>query len=148
MNCKILVWNVRGLNSPARRNAICNLMLEKGVAILCVQETKMQCIDSVIVSETCGPGFNFAFSPSSGASGGLLVAWRDSDFSVPSSVCNARFISLCCVCQSTGQEWQLINVYGPQLAADKLVFIQDLKALASSVQPAANVYGWRLQSDC
>jgi len=40
----VLVWNVRGLNSRARRNLLRELVIAKRAAVVCLQETKLSCL--------------------------------------------------------------------------------------------------------
>ena len=94
--CNFLVWNVRGLNSPARRTAVRSFINLHAVSVVCLQETKLSDVDSAVVAEICGVAFSeFVFSPSDGASGGLLVAWSDV-VAVNSVQCSRNFISLKC----------------------------------------------------
>uniref|UniRef100_A0A8I6YEM6 Uncharacterized protein n=1 Tax=Hordeum vulgare subsp. vulgare TaxID=112509 RepID=A0A8I6YEM6_HORVV len=46
---QIVVWNVRGLNSRARRCAIRSLLCTTRASIVCLQETKMELICSSTV---------------------------------------------------------------------------------------------------
>ena len=64
-NCRILNWNVRGLNTKARRQVVKDLVTEHNCNIVCLQETKMQNLDATIVSEALGPKFanNFTYLP-------------------------------------------------------------------------------------
>uniref|UniRef100_A0A8R7U2Y7 Endonuclease/exonuclease/phosphatase domain-containing protein n=1 Tax=Triticum urartu TaxID=4572 RepID=A0A8R7U2Y7_TRIUA len=88
-----LVWNVRGLNSPARRAAVSVFVSHNDVCMICLQETKMSVFDLNLVKEICGASFSgFAYSPSDGASGGLLIAWAD-DVVVSSIQCSKIFNS-------------------------------------------------------
>jgi len=74
---KILVWNVRGLNSSARQDSVRMLVQSIRADIVCLQETKMEGISQWFVLSTLGPDFcHFVFVPSVGASGGILVAWK------------------------------------------------------------------------
>ena len=41
-NQVIVVWNVCGINNPAKRDAIKNLILSSGASVVCIQETKVQ----------------------------------------------------------------------------------------------------------
>uniref|UniRef100_A0A0A9DZN0 Endonuclease/exonuclease/phosphatase domain-containing protein n=1 Tax=Arundo donax TaxID=35708 RepID=A0A0A9DZN0_ARUDO len=62
-NCIILNWNARGLNNPVRRKVVRDLVKDTSSTIVCLQETKLEQIDSQIVSETLGPCFvdHFAY---------------------------------------------------------------------------------------
>jgi hypothetical protein len=57
LHCKVLHWNARGLNNPARRQVIRDLIADNGCNIACVQETKLQVIDDTIVAATLGQKF-------------------------------------------------------------------------------------------
>ena len=46
---KVLVWNVRGLNSPAHRCAISQVVFAANPAVVCFQETKMEVVTLDIV---------------------------------------------------------------------------------------------------
>jgi len=74
----ILFWNVRGLNSVARRDAVRVLVDAARIDILCLQETKMSAISRQLILSMLGSDFdnNFICRPSIGASGGILIAWR------------------------------------------------------------------------
>ena len=72
----ILIWNVRGLNSVARRNAVRSLVVSTKIDIVCLQETKMVAISREIILSMLGSDFdnNYICLPFVGASGGILIA--------------------------------------------------------------------------
>lgn len=76
---QILIWNVRGLNSTARRDAVRLMVDSSRIDIVCLQETKMADISRGLILSMLGSEFdnNFCFLPSIGASGGVMVAWRN-----------------------------------------------------------------------
>ena len=49
----ILNWNIRGLNDPKKWTAIRNKIEESNCAILCIQETKREVIDSRFLQNFC-----------------------------------------------------------------------------------------------
>lgn len=139
--CNLLVWNIRGLNSVARRAVVRAFVRHNAVSMICLQETKMSTFDSSLVSEICGPSFTgFAFSPSEGASGGLLVAWTD-DLTVSSTQCSKSFISAKCTNVATGVSWHLINMYGPQAHVDKIAFLAELQLMCLNSADALVILG-------
>lgn len=74
---KILIWNVRGLNSTGRQDSVRELVDSSQVEVVCIQETKMQNISKGMLLSMLGSDFTEStFLPSSGATGGILVAWR------------------------------------------------------------------------
>lgn len=64
-NCRILNWNVRGLNDVARRDSVSELARDTGSTVVCLQETKLQVVDDNVVRRTLGQNFvnNYAFLP-------------------------------------------------------------------------------------
>lgn len=80
-NWNVLCWNVTGLNSNARQRAVRQKMDESQCAIACFQETKCTSFDIRTIRKKNPRRFDcFAFSPSVGASGGILVVWNSSVF--------------------------------------------------------------------
>jgi exonuclease III len=74
-----LAWNVRGINSQAKWNAIQNKISENNCSLVCLQETKRNSFDFAYLKNFClGQLGNFEFSPSIGASGGFITIWNDS----------------------------------------------------------------------
>lgn len=74
----ILVWNVRGLNDAAHRDAVRHFVSVEHGSLVCLQETKMALIDDYLNAQIVGAGFDFTFLPAVGTRGGILVAWRAS----------------------------------------------------------------------
>ena len=73
----ILNWNVRGLNSITRQDAVRVMVDSSKIDVVCLQETKMSTVSRRMVLSMLGSDFdnNFIYLPSDGASGGILVAW-------------------------------------------------------------------------
>jgi hypothetical protein len=79
-----------------------------------------------------GPDFaNFVFCPSIGASGGILVAWKDHiNWSGVSRVDDHSVSILFHPVDDV--EWWLTCVYGPQFNQDKIAFLQELRDIRAS----------------
>ena len=124
---KILVWNVRGLNSSARQDSVRMLVQSIRADIVCLQETKMEGISQWFVLSTLGPDFcHFVFVPSVGASGGILVAWKQAlgtagNFRVDNHCVSVQFLP------TDSEPWWLTCVYGPQGNEEKINFLQELR---------------------
>ena len=86
-NCKILSWNVRGLNEMARRDSVQELIQDTGSTIVCIQETKLAALDNAAILRTLGPKFlnNVAILPAINTRGGILLAAFD-DFFLPFAI--------------------------------------------------------------
>lgn len=123
----IIVWNVRGLNSTARQDSVRIMVETAKVDIVCLQETKMEAISRRLILSMLGSSFsNYIFLPSIGASGGILLCWRDRlgaalATRVDSFSVSVQFVS------GEGTPWWLTCVYGPQGRDDKLLFLQELR---------------------
>ncbi|XP_073355452.1 uncharacterized protein [Aegilops tauschii subsp. strangulata] len=124
---KVLVWNVRGLNSPARRSTIFQAVDAAKVDIVCLQETKMEVISSDIVRQTLGNRFeNFYYVPAVGTRGGILLAWDHLVVSVTNSHLTMNTITTL-IKQEGLPMWWLTGVYGPQGDTEKVVSLEELR---------------------
>lgn len=75
----VLCWNVRGINDAEKWVIIRNKIEESNCAVICFQETKCELIDQSFLKNFIPRRFDkFEFSPSLGASGGILTAWNSS----------------------------------------------------------------------
>lgn len=73
----MLVWNVRGLNNPARRSSIRLFMQNYDVSLVCFQESKLEVLDATVINQTLGPSFDgFEALPADGTRGGIVIAWK------------------------------------------------------------------------
>lgn len=142
---KILIWNVRGLNSTARQDSVRTLVQSTRADVVCLQETKMERISQWLVLSTLGPDFcHFTVVPSVGASGGILVAWRQD---VGPAGCT-RMDAHCASVQflpADGEPWWLTCVYGPQGDEDKINFFTRTP-LSSQSLPGPMGGRWGFQS--
>jgi exonuclease III len=80
-SCIIFNWNVRGLNNPARKQVVRDLIQEHHTTIVCLQETKLQLVTDVVVTETLGSKFatNHVSLPADGTHRGILLACSQDD---------------------------------------------------------------------
>jgi exonuclease III len=75
-HCVTLNWNVRGLNNPARRQVVRDLVIDNACTIVCLQETKLQTVDNILIGSTLGQQFidNYAALPAEGTRGRIIIA--------------------------------------------------------------------------
>jgi exonuclease III len=74
----VLNWNIRGLNNDDKQKAVRAKIEESGCFVFCIQETKKEIIDYKLIKKIAPKRFSrFAFVPSVGASGGILLSWND-----------------------------------------------------------------------
>ena len=120
----ILNWNIRGINSPDKWLALGQKNEESSCAILCLQETKREHLDAAYIRNFCPNRLNkFAFLPSIGASGGLLITWNGSLFEAEVIFQNRFSLSISFTSLLSNQSRILTNIYGPCEQAAKIEFI-------------------------
>lgn len=126
MDLSVGIWNIRGLNNPARRKAILDFLADKHCNLICFQETKLEFIDKKIVLETLGPHFydNFVYKPANGTRGGILLACsRDFALTPMTGVPCSYSLTALVTDKSDGKSWTVTGVYGPQEDAEKYMFV-------------------------
>jgi exonuclease III len=69
--CKLLSWNIRGLNNPAWQEDVKQVISTFRPDLICLQETKLPHISASIVRNSLGPLFenNFIFLPAANTRG-------------------------------------------------------------------------------
>ena len=128
-NPKLLIWNVCGLNARARRTAVRSLVVTANVSIVCLQETKMTLICSSTVLETLGSEFDdYVYLPALGTRDGIMLAWKSREVPITDPLFTANAITAKVSHPSSAHTpWWLTVVYEPQLDADKIAFLQELR---------------------
>jgi hypothetical protein len=124
-NCKILSWNVRGLNEVDRRDSVQELVRDTGSTIVCLQETKLTTIDDATILRTWGQNFlnNIAVLPANGSRGGILLAASNDFFSLSQVYTTSHTVLAMITMKADNSAWWITGVYGPQSSAEKLVFL-------------------------
>jgi hypothetical protein len=110
----ILNWNIRGVNSAEKWPLVHNKIEESSALIVCLQETKKESFDMNFIKGFAPRRLDqFAFVPSDGASGGLLVLWASNLFT--GTILLHESFGLVIHFQSTLSEenFTLVNIYGP-----------------------------------
>ena len=134
-NCNILNWNVRGLNNPARRKVVKDLVQETRSTIVSIQETKLQDITPELVVEILGQQFvqNFAFLPADGTRGDILLATHDEHYRILQAEVGVHTVTATVAAISGGEQWSLTTVYGPQEDQAKIQFLGELRWISYAV---------------
>jgi len=133
--CNILNWNVRGLNNPARRKVVRDMVGETRATLVALQETKLEVVDANLVTETLGQRFvnNYAVLPAEGTRGGILLAVDEDHFKITRAEVGVHTITAT-VASITGEEtWSITVVYGPQEDQQKLQFLGELRWISQDV---------------
>lgn len=123
----ILSWNVRGLNSRARRDDVRLVVDDCCASVVCLQETKLDVVTDSIILEMLGTRFmDYAFLPASETRGGILVAARRDLVSLVDVHLGCFSIT---VKVQGANTWWLTSVYGPQDDREKVLFMEELLAI-------------------
>ena len=110
----VLCWNVRGINSDKKWNAVRDRVCESYCDVVCLQETKKESFDPMFIRNICPPSFDtFEFLPSASASRGAIVIWKSSTFQGHLVFQNAYALSIEFSSLHNGAQWLLTNVYAP-----------------------------------
>lgn len=123
---KVLVWNVRGLNTPARRTTISQVVAAGKPSLVCFQESKMEHVTPELVRHCMGNKFeNFFYLPAVGTRGGIILAWDATVVSLSNPHRTENTI-MALVKTLGGLQWWITGVYGLQLDVDKIRFMEEL----------------------
>ena len=133
-NWNILNWNIKGINSEDKCNAIREKIDESDCAIFCIQETKREQFDHSFIRKLAPKRFNkFAFSPSEGASGGILMGWNSAIFTGEVIQINKFTVTVKFTSSHNRQTWTLSSVYGPCQGPERDNFVHWLNNLDINV---------------
>lgn len=121
---KILCWNIRGINSQEKWDAIRDKISESACHVVCLQETKRASFDPFYLKKFYPRSIDkFAFSPSDGASGGLLIAWNSSLLDGTIVHFNSYAVSCKLTFKLDNRSFHVTNIYGPSDHAQKQGFV-------------------------
>ena len=130
MKLKLLSWNVRGANNPKKRNIIRNFIRSQMVDLVCLQETKIQELSSV-VARNLGAGrlAEWRMVEAEGTAGFILVFWNTRkldmvEFEIGHFSVTCKFKNV-----EDGFLWAFTGVYGPVKRSKRELFWEELGAL-------------------
>lgn len=72
--------------------------------------------------------------PADGTKGGLLLACNENFFSPSDVILGQYSLSATVTMREEGLQWSITVVYGPQLEADKVVFLSEIESLQPSMK--------------
>ncbi|KAL6143754.1 hypothetical protein ACLB2K_054449 [Fragaria x ananassa] len=117
MNCRILVWNCRGIVGGARRRALVDLIRQEKPRILFLSETL--CSEKQPETLRIRIGFdNCLGMASSESSPGVALLWMN-DMPVNIQTYSARHIDVSIDAQGSPEEWRLSGIYGYARTGDR-----------------------------
>lgn len=75
---KLMSYNIRGLGKKIKRSELKNLIKDHRIDVCCIQETKIEKIESWMCRAIWGNNnFDWAYKESADLSGGMLIIWND-----------------------------------------------------------------------
>jgi exonuclease III len=116
MNLKIVSWNVRRLNNREKRLQVKHLIKSWKADVICLQETKMECMTRSLVMSLWGCHYvDWVFLGSVGASGGILVMWDRRTVEIMEEAVGQYSVS--CKFKNVVDQfvWAFTGVYGPNM---------------------------------
>jgi exonuclease III len=134
-NCVVLSWNVRGLNSPARKQVVKDLVAYHRCKIVCIHEMKLQTVGDVEISNILGSEFcsNFTVLHAQGTRGGLVVECSMDCYSLLHVEIKQHSITATIKRLVDDEMWCVTGVYCSQGDPEKLAFMQELKLIKQTV---------------
>lgn len=130
-NCIVFNWNVRGLNQPARRQVVRDLISAHQGTVVCLQETKLAVVDDGVIYTTLGSQFlgNYAAVPADGIRGGIIIACLQDHYELQQVDIRQYSVTAIIRRKADNGVWSLTGVYGPQGDNDKLQFLAEIRAV-------------------
>ncbi|KAL4188896.1 hypothetical protein AMTRI_Chr08g204290 [Amborella trichopoda] len=111
---KLLVWNVRGLGQPSKKEVVKDLTSKLSPAVLALIETKQLEPDLQLIRQVWGKRpCQWVSLPANGASGGIWIVWNSSDHILNSSHIGDFSVTVLLTSIPNGIPWKFTAVYGP-----------------------------------
>lgn len=130
-SCKIMSWNVRGLNMPVKREGVRQVAASHKVVILCMQETKIDVWTRQMVLDIGGGSLlDCVVLPALGTCGGVAIFWNRDVISVVSQAIGEFSITALVTVISTSERFFITTVYGPTDDSRKDDFLHEITRYA------------------
>ena len=128
---KFLNWNARGLGLATKRRYLRDLLSDNHIDFVSIQETKKELFHDRSLRALSNTITKWIVKPSEGASGGLLLGFNDSLFTLISSYVKDYSITVHVKNKIDNFEWCFTTVYGPLTVASRRDFLLELNDLCS-----------------
>lgn len=120
-------WNVRGLNSPAKRATISEVVDAHRLVVLCMQESKIDAWSPAIVKEIGGSRLdNCDVLPAEGTRGGAAIFWDSSKIAITTHAVGQFSITARASLPHSNTSFWITTVYGPADDARKDDFLDEM----------------------
>ena len=131
MGLAALFWNVRRLGRASKRRVVKNAVVHSKCNVVCFQETKLEEINSRIISSSCGGRIDsWVYLGASGSAGVLLTTWNSKEVNGHPLHKGRFFISTVHSFSSQSSvEWLLMNVYSPVDTTLRRSFLEEIRSI-------------------
>ncbi|XP_062116903.1 uncharacterized protein LOC133830841 [Humulus lupulus] len=138
---RILVWNVRGINSQLKHREIRQLVYSKKVGLVSLLETKVKNKSMGDLYMSLFPGWCFTNNNPWLDKGRIIIAWNPSIFSLDIRKCTSQLIH--CIAQTcqNSKEFHITFVYGFNEVRGREALWLDLKDLKSNIDEPWMIVG-------
>lgn len=110
----VISWNTQGLHEPKKLKEVKALVKSVNLAILLIQESKMQVTKVEKYKKQFWLKSYFVANNATGQSGGLITLWDPSKVICSLESIQDAWLAVLVKCNATGSHFGLINIYGPQ----------------------------------
>ncbi|KAH7690552.1 RNA-directed DNA polymerase protein [Dioscorea alata] len=125
----LVTWNVRGLGRPAKRFLVKDLLHINFADVCCLQESKLDSVSALIWREIGGSRLDdFAYLPSQGSAGGIIIGWNSSLFSGKVALRGTFSLTIDFYSKVDNRHWRCTSVYGPNARSLKRLFWEEIRA--------------------
>ena len=129
-NLKIATFNVRGMKTSNKQDAILKSLSDLKLNIIALQETHLLQADiKILKSKWHGP---IIYSEGTNHSKGLCFLFDDYFKNITIEVLANKDRFLLCSCELGGRKLYLCNVYAPNVINQKLQFFNELKNILNT----------------
>ncbi|XP_048496375.1 uncharacterized protein LOC125495639 [Beta vulgaris subsp. vulgaris] len=131
---KILIWNVRGLNSQQKKKDVNLVINSQKVGLIGLLETKVKAHNMGEIYLNMFKGWCFTSNSSYHRGGRIVLAWNPKNFQVNILMCTSQVIH-CLLTPASGlQRLHCTIVYASNDAKEREVLWQDLENIVNGIQ--------------
>jgi exonuclease III len=108
-----------------------DLVADHHCDLICLQETKLQVVDELVITSTLGQDFSqhYAMLLTVGMRGGVLLTCSQCHYTMSQVTIRSYSVTTTINRIVDGATWTVIRVYGPQEDTNKLLFLQELRQI-------------------
>lgn len=89
---KMGIWNVRGINNPAKHSTIREMVVKHHLSILVMLETKIKEDNAMLAMSSCGLNMKLINNYEYAANGRIWLMWRVDEASIKLLYCSDQLI--------------------------------------------------------